>query len=264
MNYSMQDLLNIISILRNTHSGCDWDRKQNLNSLIKYTIEEVYELVDAIESNQTSAIKNELADLLYHLVFYAEILKEQTQFDFNDLIQFCCEKLIRRHPKQFSPEQPIDSKQTESEFWAKMKQKERNEQKKVSILADVPLAFPALIRADKIQHRVAEVGFDWKDPALVFAKVKEELEEVEDVLHQDPLDNIHLEEEIGDLLFSIVNLTRHYGFDAEQTLQKATQKFERRFKQVELKAFEQKKMMHDMELSELNELWQQIKKEETF
>lgn len=273
MNNKIADLLNIMKILRNSLNGCEWDRQQTLLSLTSYTVEEVYELVDAIESNQSEAIKNELADLLYHLVFYAQIAQEQQRFDFQEIVQFCCEKLVRRHPKQFlaqieNSKEMNQTENTEAKTWAQMKQKERSNKKLNSILDDIPKAFPSLIRAEKIQQRAAEFGFDWQNPKDVFAKVQEECNEVDEVLGQPELDKLTLEEEIGDLLFSVVNLTRHYQLNAERVLQKATQKFERRFRLVEQKATAQAKnnsslyALHHFTLAELEQFWQEVKEEE--
>lgn len=258
--YTMDDLLQLMRTLRDPEHGCPRDRKQTLQSLTSYTIEETYEVVDCIEQHDGSGLKNELGDLLFQVVFYAQIAAEQELFDFQSVISEICDKLIRRHPHVFTNQSDNDLKSINS-YWEAEKSRER--QKKdayaTSVLDDIPANLPALMRAAKIQRRCASVGFDWTELPPVVEKVAEELDEVKAELVKEPRQTQHLEEELGDLLFACVNLVRHCGFEPEKVLRQGNQKFERRFRHVEGEASSQGKSVADCSLAELEVIWQKIK-----
>lgn len=239
----IEPLLEIMRRLRDPETGCEWDTVQTFETIAPYTIEEAYEVADAIQRQDKDALKDELGDLLLQVVFHSQIAADQGQFAFDDVVNAICEKMIRRHPHIFGGGDSPD--------WEQIKAQERAETGKSSALDGVALALPALLRAQKIQKRAARVGFDWPDKAPVKAKLLEELEEVE---RADTPEHIH--EEIGDLLFSAVNLSRHYGVDAEQALADATRKFSKRFNKVEDSVTND---MEEMSLDELEEQWQKAK-----
>ncbi|MCW9032452.1 MAG: nucleoside triphosphate pyrophosphohydrolase, partial [Gammaproteobacteria bacterium] len=234
---SMQQLLDIMRALRDPTSGCPWDRKQNFQTLIPYTIEEAYEVADAIERNNYDDIKNELGDLLFQIVFYSQLAAEEQAFNFSDVAQSISEKLLRRHPHVFADATVTDA-EDQTKSWEKLKQQEREvkaaeSSSLLSHLDDVSRTLPSLMRAEKLQKRAAREGFDWPDVKGVVAKIYEELDEVQ--LELDAENQVHqkLEDEIGDLFFSCINLSRYVGVDAEQSLRKANLKFERRFRVLE-------------------------------
>lgn len=240
----IEPLLAIMRQLRDPETGCEWDKDQTFETIAPYTIEEAYEVADAIQRQDIDALKDELGDLLLQVVFHSQIADDHGYFSFSDVVDGICDKMIRRHPHIFGEEK-------HSPDWEQIKAKERAETGKSSALDGVALALPALLRAQKIQKRAARVGFDWPDKAPVKAKLLEELEEVEQAETRE-----HIHEEIGDLLFSAVNLSRHYGVDAEQALADATRKFTNRFNKVERTATSD---MQEMTLDELEELWQKAK-----
>lgn len=236
-------LLEIMQRLRDPKTGCEWDAAQTFETIAPYTIEEAYEVADAIQRQDMDALKDELGDLLLQVVFHSQIAADQRQFAFDDVVDAICKKMIRRHPHIFSDGDSPD--------WEQIKAQERAETGKSSALDGVALALPALLRAQKIQKRAARVGFDWPDKAPVKAKLLEELEEVEQANTPE-----HIHEEIGDLMFSAVNLSRHYGVDAEQALADATQKFIKRFNKIEDNITND---MKEMSIDELEEKWQKAK-----
>ncbi len=217
----IEQLLSIMAKLRDPKDGCPWDIKQSFDSIVPYTLEEAYEVADAIEKQNWLDVKEELGDLLFQVVFYSQMAKEQDLFDFDEVVAGICEKLTRRHPHVFADKQFASEAEVKAN-WEAEKAKERAD-KAVdnSILANVPLAMPALTRADKIQKRCAQFGFDWDSVAPVAEKVVEELDEVMDEFQQVTLDQNRIEEEMGDLLFSVVNLSRHLNVNPERALQKA-------------------------------------------
>ncbi|WP_422343813.1 nucleoside triphosphate pyrophosphohydrolase [Parasphingorhabdus sp.] len=237
-------LLEIMRRLRDPETGCEWDTVQTFESIAPYTIEEAYEVADAIERSDMDGLKDELGDLLLQVVFHSQIATDQGHFSFVDVVEAICEKMIRRHPHIFSEADNTPG-------WEQIKAQERAQNGKASALDGVALALPALLRAQKIQKRAARVGFDWPDKAPVKAKLLEELEEVEQAKTQE---DIH--EEIGDVLFSAVNLARHYGVDAEQALADATRKFSKRFNIVESSV---RQDMNNMSIDELEEEWEKAK-----
>ncbi|WP_392567044.1 nucleoside triphosphate pyrophosphohydrolase [Utexia brackfieldae] len=243
--------------LRDPQTGCEWDRVQTFASIVPYTLEETYEVLDAIARQDFAELKVELGDLLYQIIFYAEMADEQGFFHFYDVCQAITDKLIRRHPHIFAGETLPADKQ-----WEQRKQQERAEKQQFSVLDDIPHTLPALMRAEKIQKRCASVGFDWETLGPVVAKVKEELAEVMAEVNQPVVDQEKVTEEVGDLLFAVVNLSRHLGQKAETTLQQANQKFEARFRQVEQIIAAQQITMQDASLAQMEAAWQQVKAQE--
>ncbi|HIF9514639.1 TPA: nucleoside triphosphate pyrophosphohydrolase [Photobacterium damselae] len=258
----IEQLLSIMAKLRDPKDGCPWDIKQSFDSIVPYTIEEAYEVADAIEKQNWLDVKEELGDLLFQVVFYSQMAKEQDLFDFDEVVAGICEKLTRRHPHVFANKQFASEAEVKAN-WEAEKAKERAD-KAVdnSILANVPLAMPALTRADKIQKRCAQFGFDWDSVAPVAEKVVEELDEVMDEYQQVALDQNRIEEEMGDLLFSVVNLSRHLNVNPERALQKANKKFERRFRKVEKNVLEKGMEISNCSLEQLDQEWNIVKKME--
>ncbi|ENO8811273.1 nucleoside triphosphate pyrophosphohydrolase [Photobacterium damselae] len=259
---NIEQLLSIMAKLRDPKDGCPWDIKQSFDSIVPYTLEEAYEVADAIEKQNWLDVKEELGDLLFQVVFYSQMAKEQDLFDFDEVVAGICEKLTRRHPHVFADKQFASEAEVKAN-WEAEKAKERAD-KAVdnSILANVPLAMPALTRADKIQKRCAQFGFDWDSVAPVAEKVVEELDEVMDEFQQVTLDQNRIEEEMGDLLFSVVNLSRHLNVNPERALQKANKKFERRFRKVEKNVLEQGMEISNCSLEQLDQEWNIVKKME--
>ena len=249
----LKRLLAITKQLRDPIDGCEWDRVQTFDSLKSYTLEETYEVLDAIDKQDMNELKKELGDLLFQIVFYADLASEQGQFDFEDICQAVAEKLVSRHPHIF------DDKTTEKPNWEQLKQKERDERAQYSLLDDIPNAIPALMKAEKIQKRCASVGFDWQELTPVLDKVKEELDEVEHELNKTVQDHSKIEEELGDLFFATVNLARHLKVKSELCLQRANYKFERRFKQVEAILKQNNRRLTDATLEEMEAAWQLVK-----
>ncbi|WP_353686539.1 nucleoside triphosphate pyrophosphohydrolase [Thermodesulfovibrio sp. 3462-1] len=254
MSEKFDELVKIIEILR-SEKGCPWDRVQTHDTLKRYLLEEAYELIEAIENKDSKAMKEELGDLLLQIVFHSEIAKQNSNFDINDVIQTIIQKMIRRHPHVFAE---ADFK-TPEEVLAQWDERKKEEGKlHESILDGIPLALPALLRAYKIQSRVSKVGFDWDNAQGVVEKIKEEVKEVEEAIACQEKNRI--EEEIGDLLFSIVNLARFLKIDPEAALRKTNRKFEKRFKKLEKIAKQKGKNLKDMTLQEMDSLWNEIKK----
>ena len=258
--YSMQDLLALMQQLRDPEHGCPWDKKQTLQSLTAYTIEEAYEVVDSIEQNDLSGLKSELGDLLFQVVFYAQLAQEQGLFNFQDVVSTISEKLVRRHPHVFAGKEFADTAAV-SANWEAEKAKERQEKdaQATSVLDDIPHNLPALMRANKIQKRCATVGFDWHELPPVIEKIHEELDEVMAEINRADYDKAALGEELGDLLFANVNLVRHLGFEPEKILRAGNHKFERRFRAVEHIIQSQGRSVKECSLDELEAVWQQVK-----
>ncbi len=240
---SIEKLIEIMGKLRTPETGCPWDLEQDYSSILPYTIEEVYEVADAIERADFDDLKGELGDLLFQIIFYAQIAKEEKRFEFTDVVEGICDKLITRHPHVFDENYTSNANTNSAsdvlKRWEDQKQIERetklnnssSSDNRSSLLDDIPKVLPELKRAQKIQTRVAKQGFDWPDVSHVWEKLNEESEEVKQAVKENKQANI--EDEIGDLLFVCVNLARHYNLDAEQALRKANQKFEKRFRKVE-------------------------------
>lgn len=254
-------LLGIMRHLRDPENGCPWDKEQTFASIAPYTLEETYEVLDAIAREDFDDLRGELGDLLFQVVFYAQMAQETGQFDFNDICAAISDKLERRHPHVFGNASFNDSDAVLAN-WEKTKRTERAEKDQFSVLDDIPRSLPALMRAHKIQKRCAAVGFDWETLGPVLDKVYEEIDEVMHEAKQVVVDEDKLEEEIGDLLFATVNLSRHLGKKAETALEKANQKFDRRFRQVEAIIRQQGLSMEQATLAQMEQAWQQVKRQE--
>jgi len=251
---SFERLLDIMDELR---EKCPWDQKQTFESLRKLTIEEVYELGDAILRHDLNEVKKELGDLLLHVVFYAKIGSESQSFDIGDVINNLIEKLIYRHPHVFGEIKVQNAREVE-ENWEALKLKEKGRGKRV--LEGVPASLPALVKANRIQEKARGMGFDWEEKQQVWDKVKEELEEFEMEVRAN--DQKNMESELGDLIFSIVNAARLYDIDPESALERTNQKFIRRFNYLEEQTLLKGKSLHKMSLEEMDFYWEEAKKEE--
>jgi XTP/dITP diphosphohydrolase len=249
---SFERLLIVMDELR---EKCPWDKKQTLQSLRHLTIEETYELADAIIENKTSDIKKELGDLLLHIVFYSRIASETNDFDIADVCNSLCEKLIFRHPHIYG-DVKVENENDVKENWEKLKLKEKGN---VSVLGGVPASLPAMIKASRIQDKAKAVGFDWENSNQVFEKVKEELEELRTEIESGSSQE-KKEEEFGDLLFSIINYSRFVNINPEDALEKTNKKFIKRFQYIEQKAKENNKELSSMSLAEMDVYWNEAKK----
>ncbi|MEY8213489.1 MAG: nucleoside triphosphate pyrophosphohydrolase [Colwellia sp.] len=266
---SIEKLRWIMTCLRDPKTGCPWDIKQSFASITANTIEEAYEVVDAIEQQDFTELNKELGDLLFQVIFYAQLGKEQQLFDFDSIVVAICEKLIRRHPHVFA-DTALQSDTEIKENWENEKAKEREnkhqqgqiQQKNLSILVDIPKNLPALSQAAKIQKRCSHVGFDWHNKADVFAKIEEEVQEVKEELEADEINTSALAEELGDLMFAVVNLCRHAKQDPETLLRHANQKFTKRFHGVEAQVRQSGRDFSQHNLAQLEQYWQQVKAEE--
>ncbi len=257
---SINDLLKIMQDLRDPQTGCSWDKVQTFSTIIPYTIEEAYEVADAVARNDMSDLCDELGDLLLQVVYHAQMAQEADQFSFNDVVNAICEKMVRRHPHVFGSDAQVEQGKQD---WEQFKQQERLAKGKLeqdaSAIANVAEGLPALIRARKLQKKAAKVNFDWSEVGSVIAKLKEEVDELQQAVVMRQGD-ARIEEEMGDVLFSVVNLCRHVSVDADVALQKSNSKFERRFRLVESLVIEQGKQMADLEEDELDQCWRQAKK----
>lgn len=255
-------LLDIMAALRTPKTGCPWDLAQNFSTIAPYTLEEAYEVADAIARNDLGDLKEELGDLLLQVVFHARMAEEQHAFDFGDVVQTITEKLIRRHPHVFGDKHSHTPEAVEG-LWERIKAKERAARNQADggegALAGVPVALPALTRALKLQAKAGNVGFDWNDPRAVLSKIREEADEIEAELDRTELDSAAAAAEIGDLLFAVVNLARHLRADPEAMLRQTNRKFERRFAAIEAALAEQGKAPQDATLAEMDALWNAAK-----
>jgi len=261
----VENLINVMARLRHPTEGCPWDREQTFSSVAPYTIEEAYEVSDAIERNDMSALKEELGDLLLQIVFHSRIAEESGDFDFNEVAQSITDKMIRRHPHVFGEEKQR-TRQFHGDEWEAQKKRERAEKAQrrgdtiPSILDDVALAFPALMRADKLGKRAAKAGFEWPEIEPFFEKINEEILELRNELNEKEISKELVEEELGDILLSIVTLARHLKVDAELALRSSNDKFESRFRFVEKQLAEKGKIPEETSLAEYEALWQEAKK----
>jgi len=257
----IHQLLTIMEDLRHPDTGCAWDKKQTFETIAPYTIEEAYEVADAIKNNDQQSLKEELGDLLFQIVFYAQISKEKGGYDFNDIVEGISEKMVKRHPHVFGKKVFV-SIEDQNLAWEEQKALERSKNtKEKGILAGVAHALPALLRAQKLQKRAARVGFDWPNNGPVIEKIREELEEVTDALKLKN-NKKKIAEEIGDLLFTCVNLARHANIEAEQALMAGNEKFQRRFQSIENSLKNSGKTVEECSLDELEGLWNKAKSEE--
>ena len=254
----MDRLLAIMARLRDPEGGCPWDLEQDFSTIAPYTIEEAYEVADAIDRHSHVELKDELGDLLFQVVFHAQIASEAGLFDFSDVCEAINDKMIRRHPHVFGEAEARDSA-TQTVEWEAIKASERagSEAKGSGVLDDIPVALPALKRAQKLQKRAARVGFDWPDAGRVLDKVDEELAEVREAI--DEGDPAHIAEEIGDLVFVCTNLGRKLDVDVETATRNANAKFERRFRHIENRLDEQGRSPSDASLEEMEALWVEAK-----
>ncbi|MCH5222474.1 MAG: nucleoside triphosphate pyrophosphohydrolase [Muribaculaceae bacterium] len=246
-----------LEVLDTLREKCPWDSKQTNESLRPNTIEEVYELADALMADDVTNIKKELGDVLLHVGFYSKIASEKDRFDIADVCNSLTDKLIFRHPHIYGNVE-AESAEDVSKNWEQIKLKEKGGNK--TVLSGVPAALPALIKANRIQEKAANVGFDWEEPSQVWDKVKEEMSEVEQEIKAGNKE--HLEEEFGDLLFAVINAARLYHVDPENALEKTNRKFIRRFGYLEAKAKEIGKSLKDMSLSEMDKIWDEAKTKE--
>ncbi len=252
---AFKELLEIMDELR---EKCPWDREQTLESLRKLTIEETYELGDAILRNNLQEIKKELGDLMLHIVFYAKIGSEKGEFDMGDVLEGINKKLIYRHPHVFGDVDVEGSARQVEQNWEALKLKEKGGNKRV--LEGVPAAMPALVKANRIQEKASGVGFDWECKEQVWDKVKEEVNELSDEIEK--VDKDKIEAEFGDLFFAMVNAARLYGVDPEAALERTNLKFMKRFNYLESQTLMKGKNLHDMSLTEMDEYWEEAKRGE--
>ncbi|KRW59654.1 nucleoside triphosphate pyrophosphohydrolase [Pseudomonas sp. TTU2014-080ASC] len=269
--YQLQDLLHLMARLRDPQHGCPWDLKQNYASIVPYTLEEAYEVADAIERGDYDHLPGELGDLLFQVVYYSQLAQEEGRFEFAQVVDGITRKLVRRHPHVFldgdlygALDAPKLSEAEIKQRWEEIKAEERAEKasapEQLSLLDDVPAALPALSRAVKLQKRTAQVGFDWPEALPVVDKVREELDEVLEAMSEN--DPQAITEEIGDLLFVVTNLARHLKVDPESALRAANAKFERRFRFIEQALRDQGLKAEQCSLEQLDALWGEAKKSE--
>ena len=250
-----KEFLRLVNIMDELREKCPWDKKQTIQTLRQLTIEETYELADAITSNDWKGLCEELGDLLLHMVFYARIATEQNQFTLTDVLNGVCEKLIRRHPHIYGDVKVEDEEQVKQN-WEKLKLKEG----KGSVLGGVPASLPSMVKAMRLQEKSKQVGFEWDNTGQVWEKVKEEIGELEEVMQSGEHDRI--EDELGDVFFSLVNLARFVNVDAENALERTNKKFISRFKKMEEAATARNRFLHDMSLEEMDDLWNHVKKQQ--
>ncbi len=274
--FTIDDLRYLMKRLRDPQTGCPWDLKQNYKTIAPHTLEEVYEVIDTIERNDLSHLGEELGDLLFQVIFYSQLGAEEQIFDFDTVVHGIVEKLVRRHPHVF----PLGTLQSErdpnadtaaeeariKQVWEEIKKQERAGKGERRTLDDIPMAMPALSRAQKLQKRAATTGFDWDNSEDVLSKVKEEVAELEAEMQADngqTFNSKAVEEELGDLMFSCVNLARHLGIDPERAMRMANNKFQRRFEAMENLA--DKNMpsgLNEMPVDKMELLWNQVKRAE--
>src|SRR6188768_943266 len=256
-------LLEIMAALRTPGTGCPWDLEQDFSTIAPYTLEEAYEVADAVARGDLANLREELGDLLLQVVFHARMAQEQGAFDFGGVVEAITEKLIRRHPHVFGEARGLSPKEVEG-LWERIKAEEKAEcaarggsPQKIGALAGVPVAMTALTRALKLQDKAGKVGFDWNDPLAVLSKIREEADEIEAEL--DGANGNRMAAEVGDLLFAVVNLARHLGADPEGVLRETNLKFERRFASIERALATRGKTPKEATLAEMDALWDEAK-----
>jgi nucleoside triphosphate diphosphatase len=252
-------LLEIMTALRNPQTGCPWDIEQTFATIAPYTIEEAYEVADAIARDDLADLKDELGDLLLQVVFHARMAQEQNAFDFGDVVESITAKMIRRHPHVFGAKRDLSPDEVKG-LWAKIKAEEKAARPQEGLLADVPVGLPGLTRAVKLQSKASTVGFDWNDARLVLDKIREETREIEAAL--DAKDDAAILDEIGDLLFAVANLARHVGADPEAAIRGTNAKFERRFGHIETEIRRRGQNLAEVSLAEMDVLWNDAKARE--
>ncbi|WP_417547096.1 nucleoside triphosphate pyrophosphohydrolase [Marinobacter segnicrescens] len=276
MSYTIDDLKTLMARLRDPQTGCPWDTKQTFRTIVPHTLEEAHEVADTIEREDYGHLKEELGDLLFQVIFYAQMGQEQELFGFDDIVDTLVRKLLRRHPHVF-PEGTLESRvdpdnrptdEWIAASWERIKAEERagkgetTDQEPASRLADIPASLPALTRADKLQRRAARYGFDWPDIGPVFDKLEEEIGELREAwanAQQDPAARDEVEDELGDLMFVCVNLARFMKVNPDQALRRTNRKFEARFRAIEQVLEEQGRVMEDESLEVLDAIWNSVK-----
>ncbi len=257
---SIDELIKVMETLRAPETGCPWDREQTHHTILPHTIEEVYEIAEAIQSGNTTQFRDELGDLLFQIIFYCQIASEHNDFEFNDVVETLTDKLTRRHPHVFA-DAKINTASDLSRSWEQIKREERQEKgiQDDGLLDSISSAMPALIHAKKLQKKAAVVGFDWDETNPVIGKVEEELAEIKTEISNNA-NSEKVAEEVGDLLFACVNLARHLNVDAETALMAANRKFKQRFSYIETKLKAQGRDLEDASLDEMDRLWEESKK----
>jgi nucleoside triphosphate diphosphatase len=266
-------LLEIMAALRTPVTGCPWDLEQDFASIAPYTLEEAYEVAEAIRNDDMDNLREELGDLLLQVVYHARMAEEDEHFDFSDVVEGITQKMIRRHPHVFGDEDARSAGMAKG-MWERIKAEEKAERKArrdalglaerhKRFLDEVPSAFPALTEAEKLQRKASKVGFDWGDPVPVLAKIREETEELEAELAAPAPDRDRIEDELGDTLFALANLARHLDIDPEAALRRTNHKFRTRFAAIEDHAGETKTTLDEMTLDEMEEVWQAAKRKPT-
>jgi len=256
MSDTAQAFLRLVKIMDELREQCPWDKKQTIHTLRSMTIEETYELADAVTNNDWQGIKEELGDLLLHILFYSKISSEQKQFELYDVINGICEKLIVRHPHIYGDIRVNDDEDVKRN-WEKIKLKEGKG--KTSVLSGVPTSLPAVVKATRIQEKAKQIGFEWENKEDVWKKVEEEMNELQEAIaHKNQTD---VEEEFGDVMFSLINYARFLHVDAEGVLEKTNQKFIDRFKQMESVAANRGKPLSELSLEEMDAIWNEVKKQ---
>ncbi|MCX6314190.1 MAG: nucleoside triphosphate pyrophosphohydrolase [Sphingobacteriales bacterium] len=245
----------LVGIMNELREKCPWDKKQTIHTLRQLTIEETYELADAISGSDWKGIKEELGDLLLHIVFYAKIGAEKQQFTLDEVIHGVCEKLIHRHPHIYS-DTHVNDEEDVKRNWEKLKLKEG----KTSVLAGVPNSLPSMVKAMRLQEKAKQVGFEWENKDQVWEKVEEEQKELFEAIQSG--DQLKIEDELGDVFFSLINFARFLQVDAEHALELTNKKFRDRFMAMEAEALKSGKALHNLSLEEMDEIWNQIKKKE--
>ncbi len=252
MNTAAEAFVRLMQVMDDLREKCPWDKKQTIHTLRQLTIEETYELADAITDSDWKSIKEELGDLLLHIVFYAKIGAEQNQFTLDEVINGICEKLIHRHPHIYS-DVKVNDEEDVKKNWEKLKLKEG----KTSVLGGVPKSLPAMVKAMRLQEKSRQVGFEWATKEQVWEKVEEENRELLEAVSSGDKDKI--EDELGDVFFSLVNFARFLQVDAENALERTNKKFISRFTRMEAEALKDGKHLHDMSLEEMDAIWNRIK-----
>ena len=252
----INNLLQTFKKLRDPSQGCPWDKEQDFKSIASCSIEEAYEVADAIEREDFNDLKEELGDLFFQIIFHSGMAEEKKLFNFEEVVKELNDKLIRRHPHVFDKKQEMSASES-LEIWEKEKKKEREKKNLISLMDDIPKNLPSLTRAKKIQKRAKSVGFDWQNENEVLRKIDEVFDELKRAKASQKKEDIS--EEIGDLFFTLVNLSRHYNLEPEDIIRKANLKFETRFRKMEDEASMANVDLKDLEINELETLWQRIK-----